>query len=202
MRKWVEFSLGWALCLCLMPAAFAQSENISQSVSRDLGAFADGGLTDGGELQLQLTASLTPGTGTNASPPTLGVFLNDPSTGAFGFMQQNLGPGEFAFINPKTLAGAHLNTTISSADPNFNGLAFDVTWTANTPLTKSTMQQHMATSTELFHMSVAGSSRFATISGTANLSAPEAVVPLNSCCTWNGAQITNNLTQSITVIKP
>jgi hypothetical protein len=192
-----------AFCICVSAAGLSQSQNVSRSVARALAAQTDGTLSDGGGVFVNLTSSLQPNPGVpcpvDPVPNCLTVFVGDPLSGAFGTTWQALQPTDFDFNTPKTLVSAHFSATLQSDDPNFSGVFFDLLWAApETPITKSTTQQHMAAQGNLFHQSSTGSSRFATVSGTSTLTQGGA-----TCCTWNGdGQIINNLTQTIQIIKP
>jgi hypothetical protein len=194
-----------AFCVCISAAGVSQSQNVTRNVSKALAAQTDGTLSDGGGVFVNLTASLQPNPGipcpNDPVPNCLTVFLGDPLTGAFGATWQALGPTDFQFNTPKTLESAHFTATLQSDDPNFTGAYFDMTWAApETPIMKSTTQQHQAAQGFVFHQSSNGSSRFATVTGTVIW--PQ-VGPPGACCTWNGdGQIINNLTQTIQIVKP
>lgn len=222
MKRRLVPSLVAIFCVSITVAGFSQSKNATKTISRAVGAQTSGTLSDGtGGVFISLSMPETPTkpgipcAGNPSAPNCLTAQAFDTLTGAFGQTEQVLQPGEFAFNTPDTLNSAHVRTTLVTPDPVFSGVTFDLTWTANSPIIKSTTEQHCGspsspsgcilplTGMPGLHAHSTGSSRFATVSGTSSLTGILLDGTLATCCTWNGdGQILNNLTQTINIIKP
>src|SRR2546426_793527 len=162
--------------ISITPAGFSQSQNVSKTISRALGAQTSGTISDGtGGVFISLSVPETPTNpgipcaGNPSAPNCLTVQAFDTLTGAFGTTEQVLQPGEFEFNTAKTLNSAHLSTTLVSPSPVFSGVTFDLTWTAMAPIIKTNTEQKITAQNNLFHTVTHGSSRFATVSGTSSL---------------------------------
>ncbi len=182
MKKLASIPLAFAVCLLVACAAFAQSAVISKSISTDLNAFADGGLTNGGELELSLNASLTA-----KGPDTLSAFAFIPPS-TFGFSTDTLQRTEFSFASVNS---ASVNHTFVSGD--LAGVTFNVTWTPVGAVTRATDVRDQDNQGGTFHFSQTASTAPATISGT---------VAGAQCCSFSFGTISQTASQNIAVIHP
>lgn len=193
-------------CVSIAVAGFSQSQITTKTISHALAAQTTGMLSDGtGGVFVSIALPEDPTkpslscAGNSSAPNCLTVQAFDSNSGAFGQTEQVLQPGEFDFNTAKTLNSAMINVTLVSPGTFFDGVTFDLLWTANSPLIQSSTQQHMTG----MHVHTSGTTRFATLSGTSSLTAMQLGGGQATCCTWNGdAQISNILTQTINIIKP
>lgn len=206
-RRYVPCLVG-IFCLSITLGGFSQSRITTKTISNAVAAQTTGTLSDGtGGVFVSIAMQETPTKPAvlcagNPAPNCLTVQAFDSLSGVFGTTEQVLQPGEFEFNTAKTLNSAMINVTLVSPGTFFDGVTFDLVWTANSPIIKSSTEQTMPG----FHLHSSGTTRFATIEepqSTSSLTGTVLNGPPATCCTWNGdAQISNSLTQTINIIKP